>query len=63
MLQALQRCSVAVDVSLFRKSQSWNLYLYILIYKYKTIFGQKNRIFLTATLQRCNGLKKSFDFA
>ena len=32
MFQALHRCSVAVDFILFRKSQSWNLYLYILIY-------------------------------
>ena len=27
--QALHRCSVAVVFSLLRKSQSWNLYLYI----------------------------------
>ena len=59
--RALHRCSVAVDVSLLRKSQSWNLYLYL--YKYKTIISLKNRVFLTATLQRCNGVKKSISFA
>ena len=61
-----KRCTVAA-LQLFlpfpKKSKLEFIFIYINIYKYKTILWQKNRIFLTATLQRCNGLKKSISFA
>ena len=38
------------------------IYIYIYIYIYKSVFSSKQVPFGTATLQRCNGLKKIFSF-